>query len=82
MPRTTRGCRVDFDENFCSDLLVKRCAGNVIDFHFFARDEPKECLRRRLDASSTMSTPQRHLMRTGTEFIREISVCCYNFHIF
>ena len=33
MPRTTRGCRVDFDENFSSDLLVKRCAGNVIDFH-------------------------------------------------
>ena len=33
MPRTTRGCRADFDENFFSDLLVKRCAGNVIDFH-------------------------------------------------
>ena len=32
MPRTTRGCRVDSNENFCSDLLVKRCVG-ITDFH-------------------------------------------------
>ena len=24
---------VDSNGNFCSDLLVKRCAGDVIDFH-------------------------------------------------
>ena len=39
-----------------------------------------------MDASSTMAPRQRHLMRTGTEFISEISTASifptFNFHIF
>ena len=48
MPRTTRGCRVDFDENFCSDLLVKRCARNVIDFHNYVISLQSRGLRGRI----------------------------------